>query len=237
MFNNRTKAVAHTTHNSFSVVHLLRLHPLHILIMRLQYAPREPDPSNIETVEVYQRITARRLPRPLIPLDLTLLHAPPVADGYNSFIGALRTKTVIAPSLLELSICRVGRLNGAVYEWNIHGPLALKAGVSVQQLHEASTLPPFTDKDDEAQKAWKDTSLTRTQQIVLQYTDEVTMSVAVSDDVFQELRQVLGSDGEVVELTTTVAGYNCVSRILVALDVGEHSTSRMKSAEEMAEHC
>jgi len=88
--------------------------------MRLQYASREPDPSDIETVEVYQRITARCLPRPLIPLDLTLLHAPPVAYGYNNFIGALRTKTVITPSLLELSICRIDHLNGAVYEWNIH---------------------------------------------------------------------------------------------------------------------
>ncbi|KAL5363247.1 AhpD-like protein [Aspergillus floccosus] len=205
--------------------------------MRLQYASKEPDPSDTETVEVYQRITARRLPRPLIPLDLTLLHAPPVADGYNSFIGALRTKTVIAPSLLELSICRVGRLNGAIYEWNIHGPLALKAGVSVQQLHEAGTLPPFTDKREDAQKSWKDTPLTKTQQVVLQYTDVVTKSVAVSDELFQELRQIVVSDREVVELTATIAGYNCVSRILVALDVGEHSTSRMKSAGEMAELC
>ncbi|RJE25684.1 4-carboxymuconolactone decarboxylase [Aspergillus sclerotialis] len=205
--------------------------------MRLQYASREPDPSNIEAVEVYQRIEARRWPRPLIPLDLTLLHAPPVADGYNSFIGALRTKTVIAPSLLELSICRIGHLNGAVYEWNIHGPLALNAGVSVQQLHEIATLPPFTDKRDNAQKAWKDTHLTKIQRVVLRYTDEATMSVAVSDEVFRELRQVLPSDREVVELTATIAGYNCVSRILVALHVGEHSTSRMKSVEEMAQRC
>jgi alkylhydroperoxidase family enzyme len=75
----------------------------------------------------------------LIPLDLTLLHAPPLADGYNSFVGALRTKTIIDSSLLELSISRVAVLNQAVYEWNIHAPLAIKAGIQHAELNEAQT--------------------------------------------------------------------------------------------------
>jgi len=81
----------------------------------------------------------------------------------------------------------------------------------MQQLQEAATLPPFTDKKDNAQKAWKDTSLIKTQPVVLQYTDEVTMSIAVSDEVFQELRQALMSYRELVELTATIAGYSCQS--------------------------
>jgi hypothetical protein len=43
---------------------------------------------------------------------------------------------------------------------------------------------------------------------------------------------VLG-DREVVELTATVAAYNCVSRFLVALDVGECNGTAMKAVRDM----
>jgi alkylhydroperoxidase family enzyme len=157
-----------------------------------------------------------------------------VADGYNSFIGSLRTKTNISPDILELSICRVGVLNKAVYEWNIHGPLALKAGVSVNELSDVATLPTFTD-EDHSREAWARSVLTRTQRAVVKYTDEMTVRVAVTDEVFQELQEVLPSDRAIVELTATIAGYNCVSRFLVALDVGEHNDGDMKSPQDMIE--
>lgn len=203
--------------------------------MRLPYAPTTPHPTDDEAIQIYQRISARRLPRPLVPLDLALLHAPPVADGYNSFIGSLRTKTSIAPDILEISVCRIGVLNKAVYEWNIHGPLALKAGVSVNELNDVATLPAFTDGGEHSRQAWTRSVLKRAQQTVIKYTDEMTTRVAVSDEVFQELHEVLPSHREVVELTTTIAGYNCVSRFLVALNVGEHNEGEMKSPQNMAE--
>jgi alkylhydroperoxidase family enzyme len=55
---------------------------------------------------------------------------------------------------------------------------------------------------------------------VLAYTDAMTLSVAVSDYVFDQLKLHF-SEREVVEITATIAAYNCVSRFLVALDVGE----------------
>lgn len=83
--------------------------------------------------------------------------------------------------------------------------------------------------------AWEKSCLTARQQAVLAYTDAMTESVTVSDDVFQQLVKAELSNREIVELTTTVAGYNCVSRILVALDVGENNSREMKSVEELAE--
>lgn len=68
--------------------------------------------------------------------------------------------------------------------------------------------------------------LTARQQAVLAYTDAMTEFVTVSDNVFQQLVNAELSNREIVEPTTTVAGYNCVSRILVALDVGENNFSR-----------
>ncbi|RAO66211.1 uncharacterized protein BHQ10_002223 [Talaromyces amestolkiae] len=203
--------------------------------MRLPYAPSTADNQTLEVQDIYARIAARRLPRPLIPLDLTLLHAPPVADGYNSFVGALRTKTVIDAGLLELSISRVAILNQAVYEWNIHAPLALKAGIKPAELNEVQKLPSYAELSnvEDVWKAWQETCLDVRQRAVVAYTDEMTQNVAVKDETFKLLRDVEFSDREILELTTTIAGYNCVSRILVSLDVGENNGKEMKSVESM----
>ena len=82
--------------------------------MRVPYAPNEP--PNEEARPIYERIAERRKPRPLIPLDLALLHNPAVADGWNSFIGAIRTKTSLPANLKELAISRIAVLNHAVHE-------------------------------------------------------------------------------------------------------------------------
>ncbi|KAF9886276.1 hypothetical protein FE257_011889 [Aspergillus nanangensis] len=194
--------------------------------MRLPYAPTTPPDESTDTTRIYSRIAARRNPRPLIPLDLTLLHSPPVADGYNSFVGALRTETIVDSGLLELAICRVAVLNQAVYEWNIHAPLAYKAQVSPAVLQDSLALPPWTKP---MTTGWEDSGLNVQQRAVLQYTDQMTKLVTVDDEVFSRLGEFGFSEREIVELTATIAGYNCVSRILVALDVGENNARPMKT--------
>lgn len=57
---------------------------------------------------------------------------------------------------------------------------------------------------------------------VLKYTDAMTLNVRVPEDVFANLKKHF-SEREVVEITATIAAYNCVSRFLVALDVGERN--------------
>ncbi|KUL82749.1 hypothetical protein ZTR_10909 [Talaromyces verruculosus] len=203
--------------------------------MRLPYASSTANNQTPEVQDIYARIAVRRLPRPLIPLDLTLLHAPSVAHGYNSFVGALRTKTVIDAGILELSISRVAVLNHAVYEWNIHAPLALKAGVHPAELKEAQKLPSYTEtsNNEDVLNAWQETCLNARQRAVMSYTDEMTRNVVVKNETFKLLKDVGLSDREILELTTTIAGYNCVSRILVSLDVGENNGKEMKSVESM----
>lgn len=46
----------------------------------------------------------------------------------------------------------------------------------------------------------------------------MTKEIKVPDDVFDGLKRYL-NDRQVVEATVTVAGYNMVSRVLVALNV------------------
>lgn len=62
--------------------------------------------------------------------------------------------------------------------------------------------------------------LTEMQCAALAYADAMTVGVKVADPIFERLQRSFDAQGG-VEVTATAAGYNCVSRFLVALDVGE----------------
>jgi alkylhydroperoxidase family enzyme len=180
--------------------------------MRVPYVDNPPPTSSPEEAAIVQRIQARRAPRPLQALDLALLHSPPVADGWNSFLGAVRTKTSLDDDIRELAISRVAVCNKAWYEWAHHAPLAVKGGVSEEAMEHV--------KED--QLVDRPAELSERQWAVLLYADEMTRNVQVTDETFAMVRSIF-TDQEVVELTATVACYNCVSRFLVALDVGERN--------------
>ncbi|TVY88958.1 hypothetical protein LAWI1_G003714 [Lachnellula willkommii] len=181
--------------------------------MRLPYK----DPQTITSPEdtaIVDRVLARRTPRPLQPLDLTLLHSPAVADGWNSFLGAVRTQTTLGDDTREIAICRVAVLNEAWYEWMHHAPLAQAGGVSEEGMKVLG------EKEIGSQKEKEGGGLSAKQWAVVRFADAMTRDVRVGEAVFEGLRKHF-SEREVVEVTATVAAYNCVSRFLVALDVGE----------------
>ena len=62
--------------------------------------------------------------------------------------------------------------------------------------------------------------LSEVQWAVVDYTDAMTRDVRVSNEIFAKLKRWFGEQ-EIVEITATIAAYNCVSRFLVALDIGE----------------
>jgi alkylhydroperoxidase family enzyme len=215
-----------------SEIHI-NVQPLHrplttspISRMRVPYAPKEPPTE--EAKPVYERIAARRNPRPLIPLDLALLHNPAVADGWSSFIGAIRSKTSVPDTLKELAISRIAALNTAVHEWDVHAAIALKAGVSKETM-ELVLSTPFTGRGSERTQV---TGLKEDEAAVLAYTDQMTVGVHVEEAVMEKLKQIMNNT-QVVELTATIAAYNCVSRFLVALDVGECNGRDMKKVSEL----
>lgn len=186
--------------------------------MRLPYVPNPP-PATLpaEDAAVVARIAARRAPRPLQPLDLALLHAPPVADGWNSFLGAVRTRTTLPADARELAIARVAVVNRAWYEWGHHAPLALQAGVPqaavdlVKTERGALTLAARPGGDD------KDRLFSEAQWASVVLADEMTRNVEVADETFAKVKALFGERGT-IELVATVSCYNCVSRFLVALD-------------------
>jgi len=168
--------------------------------MRLPYTPNQPTPSSPDDAAIIARISARRAPRPLQPLDLTLLHSPPVADGWNSFLGAIRTRTTIASDLREIAISRVAIVNKAWYEWMHHAPLAVAGGVSEAGM-EVVKREGGLDVDGEEGVPG---GLSERQWVVLCYADEMTRNVEVREGTFGRLRGLF-DEREVVEITATVS--------------------------------
>ena len=96
--------------------------------------PRVPYlPADLaEPREVVDAVRARR-GGALLNLDRMLLHSPEMAMGWNTYLGAIRTRLQLSPKLRELAMCVVAALNGADYEFGHHAPEFLKAGGSADR--------------------------------------------------------------------------------------------------------
>jgi 4-carboxymuconolactone decarboxylase len=152
--------------------------------------------------EVADRIRRRR-GGALTALDAMLLHSPAFADGWNSLLGAVRERCTLSPDIREAVILRIAVLNDASYEWAAHEPPARAAGLSADDLEAIRS-----------GAALQGTALG----VALRYADAMTREVTVPDAVFAEVRSVF-DEQQVLELTGTIATYNMVSRLLVALQV------------------
>ena len=200
--------------------------------MRLPYAPSTVSPEDDEdTAAIYNRLLSQRPSGNFLPLDLTLLQSPKLAEGFYTFNGTIHRATKISKPLLELAICRVAILTSSTYGWNTHGIMALKSGLAPEVLKVVQTLSP-----EDVQASTKTSQLSQLEYSVLKYTDEVTRDVKVSDETFESLKSSLG-EREIVELTVTVGQYNAVNRILIPLEIGleDERNARAKTVEELAE--
>ncbi len=146
----------------------------------------------------------------LLNLDRMLLHSPPLAAGWNAYLGAVRTQAVVPARYRELAMCGVAVINGADYEFGHHAPLLVEAGGTQAQVAALRDLDA----------ARNDTALfDATERAVLALTIEMTRNVQVSDATFEALRRALPDERQIVEIVQVVAAYNMVSRVLVALGV------------------
>ncbi len=141
----------------------------------------------------------------LLRLYQVLLNSPPVAEGWLKLFTAIRQKTKLNGRYRELAILRVALLNGADYEYRAHLPIALQEGLSQEQI-DAIPGWQLSERFDARERT------------VLGYTDSMTRGIRVPEAIFAEVRRCF-DDREIVELTATIAGYNLVSRFLVAMQV------------------
>jgi 4-carboxymuconolactone decarboxylase len=158
-----------------------------------------------ELAEVERRLLERRGSISL--LYRVLLNSAPVASGWEQLLTAVRQETTVPADLRELMILRVAVLNGAGFEFAAHVPHARAAGVpaaKIEAVHEMPLAPLFDARE----------------RLALALTDAMTRDIVVPDELMARLQREYDAHA-LVELVTTVAAYNMVSRLLVALNV-EH---------------
>ena len=172
---------------------------------RLPYKPHD----DAGPPEIVAPILARRGGR-LLDLDRQLLYSPPLALGWNALMGTVRTGLELPDRLREIAICVVATINRAPYEFHHHAPLLRAAGASEAQVESL--------RDVDA--ALRDPGLfDAAGQATLRLAVEMTRSVQVADPTFEAARRALGDDRQLVELVATIASYNMVSRVIVALGI------------------
>jgi len=155
--------------------------------------------------ELVQAIRSRRGGK-LLNLDRVLLHSPNFAKGWNGMFAAIRNQLSLPGNLREIAIMGIAVLNKSDYEWIQHEPEFLKAGGTKEQLAAIKRL-----KADP--KLFKPAELA-----AFQLTVEMTRDVQPKQATIDNVRKLLPDD-QVVELIGTIAGYNMVSRFLLATGV------------------
>jgi 4-carboxymuconolactone decarboxylase len=131
-----------------------------------------------------------------------LMYSPQVMSQARAMGDYLRYKSAIGNALSELAILLTAREWTQDYEWSVHYPIALKAGIR-QELADAIAAGrrPIAMSPDE--------------QIVFDYSRELLRNKQVSDATFERAKSRFGAKG-VVDLTGIVGYYTFLAMQLNA---------------------
>jgi len=150
----------------------------------------------------------------------TLAHAPGLLQPWIGLTRAVLGHTRLDRGLVELCVLRVARRLDVAYVQAHHLPMARKAGVTEAHLAALDRWPESDEAPEDTATAVPDPFDARTR-AALRYTDRLVDGLAgtpVGDETVADLRDEL-DDGEVVELTVTVAVYVATATVHRALAV------------------
>jgi alkylhydroperoxidase family enzyme len=163
----------------------------------------EKDQADAIIKEMFQKLDDRQVP--VLNLFKAVGNCPKIGRNFVRLGNSILNPELLDPKLRELAILRVGNLLRSEYEFTKHVTIGREAGVTNEQIDELTnwtSSKKFTDVE----------------RAVLQYTDEVTLNVKVSDGTFANLKKFF-DDPAIVKLTATIGYYGMVSRVLVALQI------------------
>jgi uncharacterized peroxidase-related enzyme len=127
-----------------------------------------------------------------------LAHSPGLLEGFLALNGALN-RIELDPKLRELAYIRASEINSCGYCLEHHKQAGRKAGLDERQVNETEGSRESRIYDN-------------LQADVLQYAEEVTRNVAVTDLLVDRLKQKL-TERQFLELAVTVALANFTNRI------------------------
>jgi 4-carboxymuconolactone decarboxylase len=131
---------------------------------------------------------------------IALLRSPQLLDRVGKLGEYLRFESVLSPRIRELVTCACARHLSNQFEWVMHAPLALKAGVAPSTIDSlaAGSRPRNLPSDEES---------------ALDFARELLATQGVSDASYQAALDLFGEQG-VVELTTLLGYFTMVSWVL-----------------------
>ncbi|MEA3141766.1 MAG: 4-carboxymuconolactone decarboxylase [Gammaproteobacteria bacterium] len=121
-----------------------------------------------------------------------LMHSPQVMSQARAMGDYLRYKSAIGNTLSELAILLIAREWSQDYEWSVHYPIALKAGIK----------PEIADAIAEGRRP----SLSADEEIVYDYSMELLKNKQVSNLTFERAKARFGAQG-VVDMTGILGYY------------------------------
>jgi 4-carboxymuconolactone decarboxylase len=133
------------------------------------------------------------------------LHAPEIAQGYNSWVDAERAHTSLAPNVREIVILTVGAEWDAAYETYAHTAVARSVGVS-EAIIDAVRAGTSTDDFTAAQRA------------AHSFTYALVRTKTVDPGTYQLAETAFGRRG-VIDLVHLIGIYLATSALLNAFDV------------------
>ncbi len=156
-----------------------------------------------EQKAVFDRI--RSGPRGLVegPLRVWLI-SPDLADKAQALGAFCRYGTRLPPRLSELAILVVGAYWRSGFEWHVHAPIALKAGLSqaaVDAIHDG-----------------KDPELAADEQPIYRFAKELLETRLVSPETYRAAVETFGTEA-VVELVGILGYYTLISMTINAFEV------------------
>lgn len=160
-----------------------------------------PESMTPEQRRVYEEVIAGPRGAMKGPL-LAALHRPELAERWQRLGELLRYRTSFSARYREIAILITARACRCPFEWYMHEPHAIKAGVPSALISAIrdGVRPEFESAEDAA---------------VYKFVSELHDRYAVSDGTYDRVRQLFGVVG-VVELTALVGYYTMVAMTLNA---------------------
>jgi len=149
-----------------------------------------------EAIAAFEQVRRTALFGPFVPL----LWSPEVMVRTAALGEYLRERSVFPPRLSELMILIAARHWTQQYEWSLHGPIAIRAGVepAVADAIAAGRRPaPLSDE----------------QEIVYDFCTELLRTQGVSDATYARALAAFGERG-VVEAVTITGYYSMLAMVL-----------------------
>jgi alkylhydroperoxidase family enzyme len=166
--------------------------------------PPLPDPPTDPILIALQEDTRSRGGE-VINLHLTMGHAPKIAKARRSLSGALRREAATPRILRELAIVRTAQIVRSDYELNQHLPMALKVGLTQQQLDELPT--------------WRDSSaFDERQRALLAFVEQLLDGGDVDDPTYAAFARHF-SPQEIIEISVTATNYYATGLLTRALRI------------------